>query len=223
MFAHLAEFFREGGPFMYINLLTSVATLAVLIERIYRLYFQYNIHGRSFLEQTEKLILANNLDRAIKLCNSVPNAILPRVVKQGLLAAHKGRSAVSAALEEGLMENTPLIQKRIQTMWSLANIATLLGLIGTIVGLIGAFAAVGAATPEQKTQLLTKGISEAMNNTAFGLGIAVTNIIGHLFLNGQARRMVEEMELAALRMENLLSSRPFTVGNAEEDESSRAS
>lgn len=221
MFSHLADFFRQGGPFMYINIGTSIATLAIIIERVYRLYFHYNIHGRSFLEQAEKLILANNLDRAIKLCNSVPNAILPRVVKAGLLAAHKGRGAVAAALEESLLENTPLIQKRVQTLWSLANIATLVGLIGTIVGLIGAFAAVGLATPEQKTALLTKGISEAMNNTAFGLGIAVSNIMAHLFINGQAKRMIDDMELAAVRMENLLSSRPFTLGS-EEDEQAAA-
>jgi biopolymer transport protein ExbB len=223
MFAHIAQFFRDGGFFMYLNIGTSIASLAIIIERVYRLYFDYNIHGRSFLEQAEKLILANNLDRAIKLCNSVPNALLPRVVKAGLLAAHKGRAAVSAALEESLLETTPYIQKRVQTLWSLANVATLLGLIGTIVGLIQAFGAIGLAAPEQKSILLTKGISEAMNNTAFGLGIAVTCIIAHLFINGQAKRMVEDMDLAAVRMENLLSSRSFTLSEEEEASSSARS
>ncbi len=212
MFAEIAEFVRQGGPFMYINIVVSISTIAVVAERTYRLYFEYNIHGRAFLEQAEKLILANNIDRAIKLCNTVPRAILPRVVKSGLLAAHKGRAAVSAALEEALLEFTPLLQKRIQTMWSLANIATLVGLIGTIVGLIRAFKAVSLATSEQKTTLLTEGISEAMNNTAFGLSIAVTNILAHLFLSGQSRTMTEDLDLAAVRMENLLSSRRFTVG-----------
>ena len=212
MFAEIAEFVREGGPFMYINIVVSVSTIAVIVERVYRLYFEYNIHGRAFLEQAEKLILANNVDRAIKLCNTVPRAILPRVVKAGLLAAHKGRAAVSAALEEALLEYTPLLQKRIQTMWSLANIATLIGLIGTITGLISAFRAVSLASPEQRTNMLTQGISEAMNNTAFGLSIAVTNIIAHMFLSGQSKGMTEDLDLAAVRMENLLSSRRFTVG-----------
>ncbi len=215
MLAHVAKFVEEGGPFMYLNICTSIATLATIVERVYRLYFQYNINGRAFLEQTEKLILANNLDRAIKKCNVLPNALLPKVVRNGLLAAHKGRAAVSAALEEALMDATPLLQKRVQTLWSLANIATLIGLIGTIIGLIRSFSAVGMAAPEQKTALLTQGIAEAMNNTAFGLSIAVTNIIAHLFINGQSRKMIEELELAALRMENLLSSRPFSVGEEQ--------
>ena len=55
--------------------------------------------------------------------------------------------------------------------------------------------------------MLSNGISEAMNNTAFGLGIAVTCIIAHLFLTAYAKKMVETVELNALKLENLLSRR----------------
>ncbi len=55
--------------------------------------------------------------------------------------------------------------------------------------------------------MLSNGISEAMNNTAFGLGIAVTCIIAHLFLTANAKKMVETVELNALKLENLLSRR----------------
>ena len=57
---------------------------------------------------------------------------------------------------------------------NIGNVATLLGLLGTVVGLIRAFGAVSAAKPEERSALLAKGISEALNNTAMGLGIAVT-------------------------------------------------
>ena len=68
---------------------------------------------------------------------------------------------------------------------------------------------------DQKQALLSKGISEAMNNTAFGLGIAVTCIIFHLFLTAYAKRMIEVVELNALKLENLLSRRSAgeTVGD----------
>ena len=221
--SQLVEAFKQNPTFMVLNLFVSAIVLTIVIERFAFQMTRYRVNSNEFFAQVKKLVMAGNIDRAIKLCNSVPSAVLPRVVKQGLLAAHKGRSAVSAALEEGLMENTPLLQKRVQTLWSLANIATLIGLIGTIVGLIRAFAAVSLATPEQKTALLTKGISEAMNNTAFGLGIAVTNIIAHLFILGQAKRMIDDMELAALRMENLLSSRVFAVGGEDEEQAAARS
>lgn len=211
------DFLTHGGMALYINIIVMIATILVIIERTFRLYVKYNINGRGFLEQVEKLILANNLERAIKQCNQAPDAILPKVIKSGLLAAHKGRAAITQALEESMLAWLPMIHVRVQTLWSLANIATLVGLIGTIFGLIKAFQAIGLATPEQKTMILTMGIAEAMYNTAFGLSIAVTNIIGHMFLHGQAKHMSEDIELASVRMENLLSSRTFTVTeNADE-------
>jgi len=215
------EFFKHGGMALYINIVVAISTILLIIERTYRLYIQYNINGRGFLEQVEKLILANNLERAIKQCNSAPTAILPKIIKAGLLAAHKGRAAITQALEESMLTWMPLVHLRVQTLWSLANIATLVGLIGTIFGLIKAFQAIGVATPEMKTLILTQGIAEAMYNTAFGLTIAVTNIVGHMFLHGQAKHMSEDVELASVRMENLLSSRTFTVGENAEEAASR--
>lgn len=215
------EFMKHGGVPLYVNLIVMAATILIIIERTIRLYSTYNINGRGFLEQIEKLILANNLERAIKQCNGVQTAILPKIIKSGLLAAHKGRAAVTQALEESMLSWLPLIHARVQTLWSLANIATLVGLIGTIFGLITAFQAIALATPEEKTKILTMGIAEAMYNTAFGLTIAVANIIAHMFLHGQAKHMSEDIELASVRMENLLSSRTFTLSENSEEAASR--
>jgi biopolymer transport protein ExbB/TolQ len=109
---------------------------------------------------------------------------------------------------------------RISWLWSLANIATLVGLIGTIVGLIGTFKALGNVPADQKQALLSNGISEAMNNTAFGLTIAVTCIVSHLFLMAYAKRMVEALELNALKLENLLARRSAGVTSALDYEKS---
>ena len=65
----------------------------------------------------------------------------------------------------------------------------------------------GNVPADQKQAILSNGISEAMNNTAFGLGIAVSCIIAHLFLTAYAKKMVETVELSALKLENLLSRR----------------
>jgi biopolymer transport protein ExbB len=100
---------------------------------------------------------------------------------------------------------TPTIKKRIQILWSMANIATLIGLLGTVLGLIRAFGAVAAAKPEEKTNLLSRGISEALNNTAMGLGIAVTCIIGHAILSGFSKKQVSDLEAFSLKLENLLA------------------
>ena len=76
-------------------------------------------------------------------------------------------------MEESLMEVLPRLEKRTHYLATLANIATLLGLLGTIIGLISAFTAVSNANPTEKADLLSSRISVAMNTTAFGLMVAI--------------------------------------------------
>lgn len=207
MIETLAEFFKEGGPFMFVNVVTSAVAIAIVVERTVVLAFKLNLNAGPFMEQVQKLVLSGNVDRAVKLCGAAPNAALSRVIRAGLSRANRGDQEVSRALEEAVLEVTPLVSKRIAPLWSLANVATLVGLIGTITGLIGTFKSLGAASPEMKQIMLSKGISEAMNNTAFGLTIAVVCIVAHLLLNSKAKALVEELEYNALRLENLLSRR----------------
>jgi biopolymer transport protein ExbB/TolQ len=207
MIQNLAEFFREGGPFMFVNLVASAVAVAIIVERVFALGFRLNLNAGPFMEQVQKLVMTGNIDRAVKLCAAAPKAALSKVVRAGLSRANRGEQEVARALEEAVLEVTPLVNKRIASLWSLANIATLLGLIGTIVGLIGTFRSLGAASPEMKQAMLSKGISEAMNNTAFGLMIAVTCIVGHLMLTSKSKAMVEEIEFNALKLENMLARR----------------
>lgn len=203
----LAEFFRDGGPFMFVNVAVSAVAIAIIVERVLVLAFRLNLNAGPFMEQVQKLVLSGNVDRAVKLCGAAPNAALAKVVRSGLTRANRGEQEVARALEESVLEVTPAVSRRIASLWSLANVATLVGLIGTITGLIGTFKSLGAASPEMKQLMLSKGISEAMNNTAFGLTIAVVCIVAHLMLTSKAKTMIEEIEYNALRLENLLSRR----------------
>ena len=200
----LAEFFEQGGMFMYFNVLSSAAVIAVIVERIILFLGKGAVNAPAFLEQIRKLVAANNVDRAVKLC-SATEAPVARVAKAGLTRLNKGEVAFSQAIEETMADVTPDLKKRIAVLWSLANIATLLGLLGTISGLIKSFAAVGSASPEQRSALLSKGISEAMYNTAFGLGIAVTCMIAHVFLSSVAKKQQNDLESFSMKLENLLA------------------
>lgn len=212
MLESLAQFFRDGGPAMYVNVCTSIVAVAIIIERIIVLAFSLNLNAGPFMEQIQKLVLSNNVDRAVKLCGAAPNAALSRVIRAGLTRAGKGDQEVARALEEAVLEVTPSISKRISSLWSLANVATLIGLIGTITGLIGTFRSLSAASPEMKAVLLSKGIAEAMNNTALGLTIAVACIVAHLLLSSKSKAMIEDVEYNALRLENMLSRRGADAG-----------
>lgn len=213
----VVKFFKDGGPFMFVNLFWFASSLAVAFERIYTLMFRYNLNAPPFMEQISKLVMTGNVDRAVKLCSAAPNSPLAKVIRAGLTRANRGEIEVAKAVEEAMVEATPHVGARIPWLWSLANIATLVGLVGTIFGLIGTFQALGNVPAEQKQTLLSDGISKAMNNTAFALSIAVLCIVFHLILTSYAKAMVESVELNALKLENLLSRRHSEESHSESD------
>ncbi|MEM6960846.1 MAG: MotA/TolQ/ExbB proton channel family protein [Myxococcota bacterium] len=197
----------EGAPFSFINIFVLALSLAIIADRAVFILTKYRVNSREFMAQIRKLVQAGNIDRAIKLCEAAPLPLL-QVVKSGLTQVNRGEEAVIASMEERMSEVLPELEKRIGALWSLANIATLIGLLGTIKGLIVAFKAVGAIDdPAQKQSMLAAGISEAMWNTALGLGIAVICMIAHLILHGMAKKQKMELEKATMKLENLLTLR----------------
>lgn len=203
----IAEAFRTGGMWMYIILAVSIFAIGIVIERFIFLFFKYSINAEAFMAQVQKLVMANNIDRAIKLCNAAPSAALPKVIKAGLTRANKGEVEIQNAIEEATLEVVPKVQKRTASLSALANIATLLGLLGTIIGLIEAFEALEKATPENRQRLLARGIALAMNTTAFGLIVAIPTMVAHLILSGTTKKILDEIDMYSVKLENLLISR----------------
>jgi biopolymer transport protein ExbB/TolQ len=199
----LKEFFEQGGFFMYVNLLCSVVTITLIVDRARFFLVEGAVNARAFLEQLRKLLTTGQTEKAQRLC-AATTAPVALVARAGLGKLAKGEGAVSTAIEEALVDVTPELKKRIGVLWSLANIATLIGLLGTINGLIGGFAAIGKAAADQRSSILATRIAEAMNNTWLGLAIAATCMIGHLFLSMASKKQQQELESFSLKLENLL-------------------
>ena len=105
------------------------------------------------------------------------------------------------------MEVLPAIEKRTHYLATFSNMSTLLGLLGTVVGLIGAFAALGEADPTEKADLLSQGISEAMNCTAFGLMVAIPALILHAYLQSRTTELVDGLEGVAAKFVSVVCGR----------------
>lgn len=198
------EFMQDGAPFSFINVAILAFVIAVIAERFVHILTKHQVNGEEFMAQIRKLVQAGNIDRAVKLCEAAPLPLL-QVVKAGLTQVNRGDEAIIAQMEERMGEVVPALEKRIGMLWSLANIATLIGLLGTISGLIKSFAAVAFAEPAQKSALLSRGISEAMYNTALGLGIAVLCMFFHLILHSWAKKIKHDLERTTMKLENLLT------------------
>jgi len=198
-------FLLDGAPFSFINVAILALVLGIIAERVFYVLTKYRVNSREFMAQIRKLVQAGNIDRAIKLCEAAPLPLL-QVVKAGLTQVNRGEEAVIASMEERMSEVLPDLEKRIASLWSFANIATLIGLLGTISGLIRSFSAVGLLDdPAERSKVLSAGIAEAMYNTALGLGIAVLCMLFHLMLHGMAKRIKLDMERSVMKLENLLT------------------
>ncbi|MEN0062922.1 MAG: MotA/TolQ/ExbB proton channel family protein [Myxococcota bacterium] len=212
--------FQEGGPFMYVILIVGVFAMAIAFERLFYIVFRANINSTAFMAQVQKLIMANNIDRAIKLCNAEPHAALPRVVKAGLTRANRSEKEIENSIEEATLEVGPLINKRTAYLAMLANIATLTGLLGTIMGLVIAFQAVANASAETKQTLLANGISVAMFTTAGGLMVAIPTLVLHSIVTNRSNKILDDIDQFGLKTINLLTAR--RRGNLKDDAAAEA-
>lgn len=204
--SQFVEAFKHNPTFLVLNACTSAIVLTIVIERFVFQMTRYRVNSKEFFAQVKKLVTAGNIDRAIKLCEADDYPIL-QLVKSGLTHANKGEAEIDASLSEKLSELKPQAEKRIGALWSLANIATLIGLLGTVFGLITTFAAIAAPGLSQadKQRMLANGIAEAMYNTAVGLGIAVFCMITHIILHTRAKSIQHDLEATMERTFNLLT------------------
>jgi biopolymer transport protein ExbB len=207
----LSDVFSKGGPFFIVNTFFLAVVIALIVERAMYFLGRGHLNAKAFLEQIKRLLAANNVDRAKKLCDAT-SAPVARVAKAGLNRLHRGEAAVAQAMEETMTDAMPEVKTRIGALWSMANISTLTGLLGTITGLIRTFASLGEANPAEKEEKLSEGIAEAMYNTAFGLSIALVCMIAHVLLSAAMKKVISDLEAFSLRFENLLAEGAAAAG-----------
>ena len=203
MLALAIGFIQDGGLFMYPILIVLAVGLAIVSERI--IYLQSVKHrNQKTWGELFPLLTKAQFRQALDLLKDKDTG-LARVIGYGLERARTSRRAedVEMAMEEGLMEVMPRLETRTGYIGTLANIATLLGLLGTIIGLIIAFSAVSSADPAQRADLLSASISVAMNTTAFGLMAAIPLLLAHAFINSMTSKIIDSMEMASVKFINV--------------------
>jgi len=201
----ILRFFQDGGPFMYPIAIVLVLGLAVVIERWLFLTYAKTANRRAF-QRIMPLLQKRDFNGVLQIGRS-SNAPISRMIAAGVsrMDSTQRRDDIELAMEEGVMEATPRLEKRTPYLATLANIATLLGLLGTIIGLIAAFTAVADADPTEKASLLSQSISVAMNTTAFGLMSAIPLLLFHSLLQTKTMEIVDSLEMAGVKCLNIIS------------------
>ncbi len=203
---NIVSFIRDGGAWMYPILLVGAVGAAISTER----YLTLNRIGhanRKMWDQVHPVLVAREFDKA-RAMTADDKSTISELLNLGLerQGAVRRRDDIEIAMEEGMMEIMPQLEKRTGFIALFANIATLLGLLGTIVGLIQAFTAVAHANPAEKADLLSGSISVAMNTTALGLIVAVPLLLAHAYLNSRTGEIIDSLEMASVKTLNIIMS-----------------
>jgi len=204
IYSSLVNFFQAGGLFMYPIVAVLALGVAIAVERYIYLTAARATNQRIW-KQVMQLLIDGKYSQASALTEKSKTA-LSRILRYGLdrAGANVRRDDVEVAMEEGLMETVPRLEKRNHYLATFANIATLLGLLGTIIGLIAAFTAVADADPANKATLLSESISVAMNTTAFGLMVAIPLLLFHSLLQNKTVEIIDSIEMAGVKFLNAI-------------------
>jgi biopolymer transport protein ExbB len=179
--------FYKGGALvpLAIGMLLMVFTFAV--ERqltIGRAKGKGNV--KSFVSRIRSLVASGNITAAIAECDKQKGSVA-NVVKAGLLKynelvgnttleGEKKIALIQKDIEETTSLEMPMLEKNLVILATIASIATLIGLLGTVLGMITAFASMAQAGAPDSVGL-ANGISEALINTALGIGTSAVAII----------------------------------------------
>ena len=185
----------EGGPVVPILITCLLTVIVFTIERLITLTKASGAtNADTFVRKIRTLLDKNQVDEAIRECDKQKGSV-GNVIKAGLekykqlandtvLNKEQKLAALQKEIEEATTLELPALQKNLTVVATLASVSTLLALLGTVLGMIRAFAALGTSGQPDSAALAT-GISEALINTALGIGTGAIATISYAYLNSR--------------------------------------
>ncbi|MBC7382423.1 MAG: MotA/TolQ/ExbB proton channel family protein [Bacteroidia bacterium] len=184
---HVLGLIYKGGFIVPILLSLVLMSITFSIERFLTIAkAQGKGNAESFVRKIQGHLSANNVDAAIGECDqqqgSVANIVRAALVKYKEMETTTGMDrdqkvlAIQKELEEATTLELPMLEKNLVIIATMASVSTLIALLGTVIGMIKAFSALGTGGAPDSVGL-ANGISEALINTALGIGNSAVAII----------------------------------------------
>jgi biopolymer transport protein ExbB len=177
----------QGGIIVPILIGAFLTVLTFVIERFLTIgKATGNGNIAEFIRKVQYHLANKNVDAAIAECDKQKGSV-GNVMKAGLrkykemitaeLDTEQKVLAIQKEVEEATSLELPMLEKNLVFLSTIASVATLMGLLGTVIGMITSFAALGDSGGGEAAQRLSQGISEALYNTALGIGTSAVSII----------------------------------------------
>jgi biopolymer transport protein ExbB len=197
------EIVRAGGPMMWPIILCSIATAAIVLERVWTLQDR-RVLPKELPQKVWQLIESNQInDKVIAALEQ--NSPLGRVLAAGLANRHRSREAMMERLEDAGRHVIHELERFLNTLGTIAGISPLLGLLGTVTGIIKSFNAIQAGGMGDP-RALSGGIAEALICTAAGLMVAIPALFAYRLLRSKVDSIVIAMEKDAIRLADALEA-----------------
>jgi len=205
IFQMLPGFVRDGGPLLGVLIYIFILLVTYIIERFFTMQrSKGKMPMAEFMRSYIQHVAEKNFDAAMNDCE-MQGGSAANILKGGLQQAVKGSGDKATVLkssietrrifEEAVGRETPLLERNLIALTTIASIATMVGLLGTTVGMIRAFQAMAHAGAPDAIQL-ARGISEALFNTAGGLWNAIVGIIANNFFVNKVDRFTYDINEA---------------------------
>src|ERR1700720_2225787 len=191
-FHSIIGFFAKGGVFMWPLLACSIVSLTTIILRTLALR-EKNVLPLTIESEIERLAPGTSPERLARMVPHDPSS-LARIVRVALAHLHWPRSENIEAVQTRARYEMVRLERGLVVLEVIVGIAPLLGLIGTVSGLVHVFASLGVSAGSADPKMIARGISEALNCTVFGLGIAVPSLIAFVYFSKKVEVLSVEME-----------------------------
>lgn len=184
--------FAQGGPVMWLLVALGVAALVVFAERALFLH-RGQIRSTEFFNGIKNLLQKGRLMEALTLCEETPGPVAA-VMKAALRHAQDDEQGMRFAVQDAALAEIPVLERRINALAAIAQIAPLLGLLGTLLGMIRTFWLFNQGGDYATPSVLAGGMWEALLTAAAGIAVAIPAHVARHFLNGRVRALVHDME-----------------------------
>ena len=205
------ELVKSGGWMMLPIILSSIAALGIVAERLWTLRAS-RVTPEHLLGQVWGWIKNKQLDKQ-KLKELRANSPLGEILAAGLANSKHGREIMKECIEEAAARVIHELERYLNALGTIAGVAPLLGLLGTVLGMIDIFSAFIGTNMANAAQL-AGGISKALITTAAGLFVAIPALFFHRFLQRRVDELVVGMEQEAIKLvEVVQGDRDVDLGN----------
>ena len=197
------ELLRQGGPMVWVLLLVSAFGVTAFLERLLY-YHRAQINASEFMAGVRTVLKNDNVVEAVAICDATPGPVA-RMAKLGILNREQTHDRLKELLDDHSRAEVPRLEKRLNMLGTIAQIAPLLGLLGTVLGFIKIFQGVWLKGNWVLANDLAGGIWQGLVCMALGLAIAIPCTIAFNYLVGRKDDIALDIEKSNAELLNILA------------------